>query len=41
MRQGEYRVGALGSSAGVSGDILEGRDWECNWEDVFDGEYFW
>ena len=38
VRQGEYRAGALGGSAGVSGDILEGRDWECGWEDVFGGK---
>ena len=37
VRQGEWRPHALGGSAGVSGDILEGRDWECGWEDVFTG----
>ena len=36
-RNGEYRAGALGGSAGVSGDVLEGRDWGCDWEDVFQG----
>ncbi|KAI4152698.1 MAG: hypothetical protein LQ340_002763, partial [Diploschistes diacapsis] len=35
VRHGEYRAGALGGSAGVAGDVLEGRDWECAWEDIF------
>jgi proteasome maturation protein len=38
VRQGEWRPGALGGSAGVSGDILEGRDTEIAWEDVFTGK---
>jgi proteasome maturation protein len=38
VRQGEWRPITLGGSAGVSGDILEGRDWECGWDDVFKGK---
>lgn len=30
---------ALGVSAGVSGDILAGRDMEVQWEDVFRGMF--
>lgn len=37
VRHGEWRPYALGGSAGVSGDVLEGRDWECGWEDIFSG----
>jgi len=37
VRQGEWRPAALGGSAGVSGDILEGRDAEIDWEDVYTG----
>ena len=37
VRAGEWRAGALGGSAGVAGDILEGRDWSCEWDDVFTG----
>jgi len=38
VREGEWRAGVLGGSAGVSGDVLEGRDWGCEWEDVFVGD---
>jgi len=38
VRSGEWRAGALGGSAGVSGDILEGRDTEVAWEDIFGGD---
>ncbi|KAI4188925.1 MAG: hypothetical protein L6R41_001811 [Letrouitia leprolyta] len=34
-REGEWRPLVLGGSAGVSGDILTGRDTEITWEDVF------
>ncbi|KAI4125825.1 MAG: hypothetical protein LQ338_004066 [Usnochroma carphineum] len=37
-REGEWRPMALGGSAGVSGDILSGRDGEVAWEDVFRGD---
>ncbi|KAL8916496.1 MAG: hypothetical protein Q9208_008474 [Pyrenodesmia sp. 3 TL-2023] len=37
-REGEWRPMALGASAGVSGDILAGRDTEVQWEDVFRGD---
>ncbi|KAL8723539.1 MAG: hypothetical protein Q9225_000174 [Loekoesia sp. 1 TL-2023] len=37
-REGEWRPVALGGSAGVSGDILAGRDTEVTWEDVFRGD---
>jgi proteasome maturation protein len=37
-REGEWRAAALGGSGGVHGDVLEGRDWGCEWEDVFTGE---
>jgi len=36
-REGEWRPAVLGCSAGVSGDVLAGRDWECAWEDVYRG----
>ncbi len=38
-RDGEWRPMALGASAGVSGDILAGRDTEVQWEDVFQGMF--
>ena len=38
VRAGEWRAGTLGGSAGVAGDILEGRDWSCEWEDIFVGQ---
>lgn len=38
-REGEWRPSALGGSAGVSGDVLSGRDCECSWEDVFRGTF--
>ncbi|OQO09705.1 hypothetical protein B0A48_05108 [Cryoendolithus antarcticus] len=45
VAQGEWRPSVLGpighgGSAGVHRDILEGRDWECSWEDVFEGDVF-
>lgn len=39
-REGEWRPMALGGSAGVSGDILVGRDAEITWEDVYTGMFF-
>lgn len=36
---GEWRPAALGGSSGVHKDILEGRDCEIGWEDVYTGEY--
>lgn len=38
-REGEWRPMALGGSAGVSGDILVGRDAEITWEDVYTGMF--
>lgn len=35
VREGEWRPGCLGGSAGVHGDVLEGRDERVEWEDVF------
>lgn len=35
---GEWRPAALGGSSGVHRDILQGRDCEIGWEDVFTGE---
>ena len=37
-REGEWRPAILGPSAGLSGDVLEGTDTECTWEDVFPGD---
>lgn len=37
-REGEWRPMALGGSAGVSGDVLAGKDTELTWEDVFKGD---
>ncbi|MCJ1477714.1 hypothetical protein MMC13_006387 [Lambiella insularis] len=37
-REGEWRASVLGGSAGVSGDVLEGRDERVEWEDVFKGD---
>ena len=34
---GEWRPAALGGSSGVHKDILQGRDCEIGWEDVFTG----
>lgn len=34
---GEWRPAVLGGSSGVHKDILEGRDTEIGWEDVFTG----
>jgi len=36
--QGEWRPRALGVSAGVSSDVLAGRDSEVQWEDIFGGD---
>ena len=36
-REGEWRPAVLGASAGISGDVLAGRDAEVAWEDVFKG----
>lgn len=38
VRGAEWRAGVLGGSAGVAGDILEGRDWSCDWDDIFLGK---
>lgn len=35
---GEWRPAALGRSSNVHKDILEGRDTEIGWEDVFTGK---
>ncbi|MCJ1225024.1 hypothetical protein MMC12_001671 [Toensbergia leucococca] len=37
-REGEWRPAVLGASAGISGDVLAGRDAEVAWEDVFKGD---
>lgn len=39
-RAGEWRPQALGGSAGVSADVLAGRDLEITWEDVYRGLCF-
>ncbi|KAF2266767.1 proteasome maturation factor UMP1 [Lojkania enalia] len=36
-KEGEWRPVALGGASGVHRDILEGRDCEIGWEDVFVG----
>jgi len=38
-KEGEWKPAVLGGSSGVHRDILEGRDCEIGWEDVFIGEY--
>lgn len=38
-REGEWRPAVLGGSGGVHREILEGRDCEIGWEDVFVGEF--
>lgn len=39
VKNGEWRPAALGEpSAGVHRQILEGRDTEIDWEDVYTGE---
>ena len=39
VKNGEWRPAALGEgSAGVHRQILEGRDCELDWEDVYTGE---
>ncbi|MCJ1358183.1 MAG: hypothetical protein MMC33_008181 [Icmadophila ericetorum] len=35
VREGEWRPVCLGGSAGVHGDVLEGRDERIDWEDIF------
>jgi proteasome maturation protein len=37
-KEGEWRPAVLGGSSNVHRDILEGRDCEIGWEDVFKGE---
>lgn len=37
-REGEWKPACLGGSSGVHRDILEGRDAEVGWEDVFVGK---
>jgi proteasome maturation protein len=39
VKAGEWRPAALGGggASGLHRDILEGRDAEIDWEDVFDG----
>lgn len=37
VREGEWKPAVLGGTAGVHKDILEGRDCEIGWEDVFKG----
>ncbi|KAF2447768.1 proteasome maturation factor UMP1 [Karstenula rhodostoma CBS 690.94] len=37
VREGEWKPAVLGGTAGVHRDILEGRDCEVGWEDVFTG----
>jgi proteasome maturation protein len=37
VKAGEWRPAALGGGSGVHRDILEGRDAEIDWEDVFQG----
>ncbi|KAI9752489.1 MAG: vacuolar sorting protein VPS33/slp1 [Chaenotheca gracillima] len=38
VADGEWRPACLGGGAGVHADILAGRDWGCDWEDVFVGD---
>ena len=38
VRAGEWRAQSLGGSAGVSGDVLEGRDTTCEWDEIFGGK---
>ena len=38
---GEWRPAALGGSSQVHKDILEGRDCEIGWEDVFTGKWLY
>lgn len=38
VRAGEFRPAVLGGSAGVHGDVLEGRDTTIEWEDVYGAE---
>lgn len=38
VREGEWKPAVLGGTAGVHRDILEGRDCEIGWEDVFTGK---
>lgn len=36
-REGEWRPAVLGGASGLHRDVLEGRDAEVGWEDVFTG----
>ena len=38
VKEGEWKPAVLGGTAGVHRDILEGRDCEIGWEDVFTGK---
>lgn len=38
-KEGEWKPAVLGGTSGVHKDILEGRDCEIGWEDVFTGEF--
>jgi len=38
VKEGEWRPAVLGGASNVHKDILEGRDCELDWEDVFTGE---
>ncbi|KAI9837174.1 MAG: hypothetical protein M1837_003106 [Sclerophora amabilis] len=38
VASGEWRPACLGRGAGVHADVLAGRDWDCDWEDVFVGD---
>ena len=37
-KEGEWRPGMLGGSAGVGGEVLQGRDTEITWDDVYKGD---
>jgi proteasome maturation protein len=37
-KEGEWRPAVLGGPSGVHRDIMEGRDCEIGWEDVFVGK---
>lgn len=37
-KEGEWRPAVLGGPNGVHRDVLEGRDCEIDWEDVFTGK---
>jgi len=38
VREGDWRPMVLGGTSGVHEDILNGRDADCAWEDVFKGD---